>query len=145
MVSYSEITALKKFISDHNVRIQFHDGSSILQDLIPLSVRIADHKFIVYVQDEYEDLKAKKLTINTVLVLRELELIEDSTDYLNWCQLQDINATTEALRSYYQDITKNIHRLYDCFDDNKITSFISDLDYQLSAGAMQWLLKNHNT
>ncbi len=141
MTYYPEIAALKKFISDYNVHIQPQTTSPILQTLIPLSVQIANHKFTVYVQDEYDDLTTNNLTIYTLLVLRELELIEDSTDYLNWCHMQCINASTESLRSYYQEITKYIPKLYPNFNTNKITSFISDLDYQLNSGAMQWLLK----
>ena len=97
--------------------------------------------FNVMIEDEQDDLMLNDSRVNVVLVLRELELIHHSSDYLHWCRLQGLlcHADRGKLHSYYQNIVWMLPKLYQLFGKNEIETFISDLDFELNSGAMQFL------
>lgn len=136
---YEEIQALNSFIRSYDVRFNRSDGNPAPFNLTYGSLIISERQFRVFIEDEYEDLLLPDPRIPVVLALREFELIEESTDYLNWCRMLAVAASSEVLRNYYQETVRELPELMLYFDSGELTSFISDLDFQLNAGAMQWL------
>ncbi len=141
---YKEIEALNSFIRSFNVRFNRSDGNPAPFNLIYGSLIISERQIRVFIEDEYEDLLLPDPCIPVVLALREFELIEESTDYLNWCRMMGVAANSEVLRNYYQETVRELPELKMFFDSGELTSFISDLDFQLNAGAMQWLRSHDN-
>ena len=135
---YPEIDALKKFYDTNNILIQ-NITPSIFEGVFVITILLNDISHKVFIQDEYRDLEIKNTLLHAVLVLREWEIIDDSTDYLDWCRQQGFPAKNEVLRQYYQEATANTPQIISYFKDNKLTSFITDLDFQLNAGAAQFL------
>ncbi|WP_377712118.1 hypothetical protein [Pseudofulvibacter geojedonensis] len=139
---YPEIIALKRFCKEKNCFTKQADSSyNIHPYLTPILLFIGNEEVLIQVQDEYEDLFKDNVLLNVILCLQELELVEDSTDYLNWLQLQSIEKSTESLRLYYQNMVKTVSKLRVQFPNNRITAFIPDLDYQLNSNSMYYLRK----
>lgn len=139
--SYPEINNIQNFITSNKVYINKTNSEQIDNKLKPLHLRIGKSTHIVHVDDEYEDLRYNNNLLNFVLVFRELELINETTDFLDWCKQQALNATNDKLLNYYKDTVKLLPGINDYFPNKKLTSFISDLDFQLNAGAIQCLRK----
>ena len=135
---YPEIDALKKFYDTNNFLIQ-NITPSIFEGVFVTTILLNEISYKVFIQDEYHDLEIKNTLLHAVLVLREWEIIDDSTDYLDWCRQQGFPAKNEVLRQYYQEATANTPQITSYFKDSKLTSFITDLDFQLNAGAAQFL------
>ncbi|RZN83532.1 MAG: hypothetical protein EVB11_04985 [Winogradskyella sp.] len=144
--TYPEVIALKSFIKDENCTAKQLDASyKIHEFLTPAVLCINTIEIVVQLQDEYDDLSVNNPLLTIVLCLQELELIEDSTDYLNWLQFQNIKKSTEKLRSYYQHMVGIIPNLRPKFANNTITSFIPGLDYELNSNSMFYLRQNEIT
>jgi len=135
---YPEIDALKKFYDTNNFLIQNITPSKI-EGVFVTTILLNEISYKVFIQDEYRDLEIKNTLLHAVLVLREWEIIDDSTDYLDWCRQQGFPANNEVLRQYYKETVANIPQIKSCFKDSKLTSIITDLDFQLNAGAAQFL------
>jgi len=135
---YPEIDALKKFYDTNNFLIQ-NITPSIFEGVFVTTILLNEISYKVFIQDEYHDLEIKNTLLHAVLVIREWEIIDDSTDYLDWCRQQGFPTNNEVLRQYYQEATVNTPQITSYFKDNKLTSFITDLDFQLNAGAAQFL------
>jgi len=143
-IEFPEIEALNVFIQTQTAL--FHRNNTIprVLDLVGGFLILSEITYPVFIGDEYDDLSLSDNRIPIVLALREFEIIEESTDYLHWCTMQGVPAHSEEIRSYYQDTVKRIPELKQHFNSGTLTSFISDLDFQLNAGAMQWLRSNYD-
>lgn len=139
MARYPEIEALEQFVNEHTVKVSFPSNIPFVYNLTPSLLSIQGTTVLGYIQDEYNDIQLEDPRVHIVLALRELEIIEESTDYLHWCTMMGISSASEVLRSYYQETVHIIPKLKSYFDHKQLTSFISDLDFQLNAGAMQYL------
>ncbi|MDY8136064.1 hypothetical protein [Aquimarina sp. 2201CG5-10] len=140
---YPEVIALKAFCIEKNCATRKLDDSYTLHSFFtPILLLIDSVEIVIQVQDEYNDIAINNSLLNIVLCLQELELIEDSTDYLNWLQFQSIKKSTETLRSYYQKMVDVIPDLRPKFAHKTITSFIPGIDYQLNSNSMYYLRKN---
>ncbi|WP_299116833.1 hypothetical protein [uncultured Winogradskyella sp.] len=139
---YPEVIALKGFIKDKNCTAKQLDVSyKIHEFLTPIQLHIGTIEIIIQVQDEYNDLSINNPLLTIVLSLQELELIEDSTDYLNWLQFLCIKKSTEKLRSYFQHMVSIIPSLRSKFANSTISSFIPGLDYELNSNSIYYLRK----
>lgn len=137
---YPEIDALKQFYSKNSFIIQ-SKTPSIFEGVFDATLLIKNNSYLVLIQDEYNDLEIQNPLLHAVLVLREWEIIDDSIDYLDWCKAQGYPTKSEYLRQYYQDAVSKLSQISNYFEGGNITSFISDLDFQLNAGAVQFLRK----
>ncbi|MBW2938985.1 hypothetical protein KXJ69_12785 [Aureisphaera sp. CAU 1614] len=135
---YTEIDALEKFYDTNNILI-LNITPSIFEGVFVITILLNDVSYKVFIQDEYRDLEIRNTLLHAVLVLREWEIIDDSTDYLDWCRQQGFPVKNEVLRQYYQETSANIPQITSYFKDNKLNSFITDLDFQLNARAAQFL------
>ena len=133
MPEYPEIENLKTLLSTHAISICIKEIT--VDDLHLVDLSIDDQSFSIYIQDEYNDLVLNNPLLNLCLILRELEIYQESSDYLNWSNTQGVNASNETLRQYYMNLGNTCTAIEKLID--KIDSMISDLDFQLNAGAAQ--------
>lgn len=136
---YPEIQQLKDFFTTHSVEITHLKYPQLGSGLKPVHFKCRNDSVIVHIKDEYADLLHNNPLLNLLLVLNELSMIAESTDFLNWCAENDVDARSEALRTYYQDILGFVTLFKTFFPKGEIDCFISDLDFQLNAGAAQYL------
>ncbi|MBX2828971.1 MAG: hypothetical protein KTR22_12470 [Flavobacteriaceae bacterium] len=139
MDRYPEIAALQKWIHEQDVAVT-RMQASIHAELISVSLTVSNEVVVLQIMDEYCDLEKNSTLLTVILCLRELELIDDSKDYENWCRFQNIEGTTEA-EAYYLAMKERLPTLKPFFPNGELDSFISDLDFQLNAGAIQELRK----
>ena len=133
---------LEKFIQRNGINISTVDINNTLERLVLCKLNINNKSLEVYINDEFNDLKIGKQTLNVFLILRELAIIDDSEDFLQWCSWNDLNANNSELLAYYKGICKELPTLKSYFDNNEIDYFISDLDFQLNSGAIQFLRRS---
>ena len=136
MSLYPEIENLKTILSSHSISIFYQEKKANCLQLVHLS--ISKQIFPIYTQDEYDDLSLNNPLLNLCLVLRELEIYQESSDYLNWCNTQGVNASDETIRKYYMSLDNSYTVIEKII--GKIDSQINDLDFQLNAGAA-WELR----
>ncbi len=139
MGDFPEIAAIQSFIAYHKISVSPSMKEVVALQLTPLQLHLKGKTFHIQLSDEYHDLSLKSKLLKYVLVFRALESLQETNDYLDWCKKEGLNATNEKLRSYYQDIIGVLPQINAVFPDQHPTSFISDYDYQLNAGAMQYL------
>jgi len=136
---YPEIQQLKDFYTTHGVEIMYLKDHQLGFGLKPVQFTFREHNIVIQINDEYDDLLDKNPLLNLLLVLAELSFIDESTDFLNWCAENDVNASSEKLRMYYNEILVFVTKFKTYFPEGIIDCFISDLDFQLNAGAAQYL------
>ena len=132
---------IQDFIAKHQVVIQKNTSELIDEELTPMFLIMHDVVYEIQIMDEYQDLKYGNAFLDFILVFRELEQINDSVDYLDWCKQQGLQPNNDQLRNYFIAIVKVIPEISTRFPNNKITSYILDLDFQLNSGAIQSLRK----
>lgn len=130
---------MKRFVFANQMKVSLNLKAKIHPQLSAVHLSIKDTKSVIHIMDEYDDLSEKHPLIPCLLVLREFELLDESSDYMNWCKKQGLEIMNEAIRSYYQGIIPKLEEIRACFPGRRLTSFITDLDFQLNAGAMQVL------
>ncbi len=136
---YPEIIDIQNFIANKGITICLNKGPHIEQNLIPVVLRIGNCIYTIHVSDEYEDLSYYNPILNFIIVFRALVAINESKDFLVWCKQEGLNPDNLKLLNYYKDICHTISNINSCFPNNEIDYFISDLDFQLNAGVMQFL------
>lgn len=137
--NYPEIERLELFIKQNNISVTRLAQKSIDSQLTPVQLRFKKKLSTIYIADEYEDLELNNPILNCLLTLMELDAIDDSNDYLQWCDFLNLEANNHQLLSYYKDCVKLITDIKPYFPNNKIDCFISGLDFELNAGAAQYL------
>jgi len=139
---YPKIAKIKNFILHEDISISKSDGDITKHDhLVAMNLKIKNEQYTVFVDDEYEDLKKKDSVLNFILVFRSLAMIDDSSDFLEWCTQNSINPNSTKSLAYYKNICSKIEEIKLLFKNNTVDYFISDLDFQLNSGAIQLLRK----
>lgn len=136
---YPEILHIQNFIATKGITFCLSKGIPIVQNLIPVVLKLGNHFYTVYVADEYEDLNYYNPILNFIIVFRAITIIDESKDFLLWCKQENLNPNNPELLDYYKDICNNIEDINNYFPNNKIDYFVSDLDFQLNTGVMQFL------
>ena len=142
MTDYPEIELLNLFKKQHDISVTLIEAEKIDPKLFSIEFNIKQNKFIIQSDDEYHDLKVDSEILHLIIALREVETIEASTDFLDWCRQLNLNASNEKLLTYYKEISSQLFNFKNLFENGILNSFISDLDYQLNAGAIQILRLN---
>lgn len=135
---YPEIDALKHLYKSNHITITKASFSEI-ENVALVEINFKKDSFSVLIQDEYNDLKHPNYLLHLAIVLRELEFIEESTDFLDWCKQNSYPAESDFILDYYRTKVEELPTIATYFPNNKIDSYIGDLDYQLNAGAVQFL------
>lgn len=138
-MEYPEISRLNKFIEDHKIVVKKLTEPIVDSNLIPLAFEFSGTSYTIQIQDEYEDLNYNNPSLDCLLVLRDLAIIEDSTDYLAWCNYMGLDTNNSFLLDYYKTMVNDLNRIRTYFPEGKIDYFITDLDFQLGSGPMSQL------
>ena len=139
MKHYKEIDLLNNLIEKYQLKLLSISATIEGTDLIPVQFQFQNKAFEVLIDDEYNDLSIKNDTLNVLLVLRELAIIDDSKDYLEWINFYNQNASSIKLLDYYKTMIPIVENIKSTFENGEIDYYISDLDFELNAGAMQIL------
>ena len=136
MIVYHELEKLATYFNVNNIKIKSNVSKDI-QSFKALELNLNNSIFTIYIDDEYNDVNEANPLLCFFLILRELEIYNDSTDYLNWCKQVGVNADDEQLRQYYITLGTSYKKIEKILGE--IDSCISSLDYQLSTGAIKKL------
>ena len=135
------IEQIQSFITENKISVMGNTTAIIISVLIPVDLSIKGKKYTIQINDEYHDLARNNDLLHVILIFRELAIINDTTDFLHWCTLHDYDASNSQLLKYYRDLCNSMEEITSCFKNNQIDYFISDLDFQLNAGAIYLLRK----
>ncbi|WP_340076304.1 hypothetical protein [Leptobacterium sp. I13] len=135
---YVEIQELQKLLKSYNILIK-KDGRYLDKEktFFGICMTVKGHSFLLYTDDEYNDFDEQNQLLCLCLVLRELEIYEDASDFLVWCNFTGLQPAEETVRAYYMEL-RNTYAAIEKFL-GKIDSCISHLDFQLNSGAAQTL------
>ena len=136
MIIYNELEKLTSYFKRNKIEIK-RNASKDIQSFKALELNLNNNLFSIYIDDEYNDVNEDNPLMCFFLILRELEIYQDSTDYLDWCKQLGVNANDEQLRQYYFTLGKSYKKIEKIL--GKINSCISSLDYQLNTGVVQEL------
>ena len=138
MKEYSEITALKKYFEKYKISIVKTD--EIKDDyLYFVDLAINNKTWQILVDDEYRDFTPEKPLVNFFLTLCALELYEESTDFLNWCNFLNLSPSNSKWLTYYRDLNTIYREIEQTI--GTIDSCITPLDYQLKTGVIDALFQ----
>jgi len=124
------------------VAISMGNHPPLHPSLKAVTLVINKRTYHLQVSDEYDDLLKDSPLLNFVVVFMELAELDDSKNFEGWCQLHHLKTTDQTLESYYGTISSQLDSIRSLFPNQRIDYFVSDLDYQLSAGAVQQLKQN---
>nr|WP_299384490.1 hypothetical protein [Allomuricauda sp.] len=136
---YPENKALMSLYERHSIKVSQIVGKYLLDcldyPLIHLVVGLQEFEF--YVDDEFHDLQVNNPLLSLCLALRELEGYRDEGPLEQWCKALMLDSENTQVTSHY----RNLERIYPSLVSllGPIDSQISDLDFQLNAGAAQEL------
>ena len=136
MIIYRELEKLSSYFNRNKIEIK-RDPAKDIQSFKTLELHLNSNIFSIYIDDEYNDVNETNPLMCFFLILRELEIYNDSTDYLDWCKQLGVNADNEQLRRYYISLESIYQKIEKSLGE--IDSCISSLDYQLNTGVVQKL------
>jgi len=137
----NQIDEIKRFVTKHKIRVQKNTKILIASPLVPVDLSIGASQYTVQINDEYNDLACNNHLLHVILVFRELALLSDATDFLQWCTQNDCDASNPQMLTYYKDLCNRMEEITSYFPSNEINYFITDLDFQLNAGVIHFLRK----
>ena len=134
-----ELVFIQNFIKKNRIVIHQNNSLVIVENLIPIVLSVNNKEYIIHVNDEYQDFEIKNDLLNFILVFMELAVIDESIDFIDWCKTYGLPPENYKLLSYYKNICTQIVKIRVLFKNNKIDYFVSDLDFQLNSGIIQFL------
>jgi len=138
MNDYPEIQQLKTLRERYQISIEVLDEHlDDRSDFKKVLFFIGQDSFEIFIDDEFQDSSINNIDLHLCLVLRALEAYQEADDFLVWCTHLGLNASTNAVRRYHMDLGSSYREIEKRI--GSIDSFISDLDFQLNAGAAQAL------
>jgi hypothetical protein len=139
---YPSIIALKDIYTKFKISILV-STTDLLCDRTnypALELSIGKNKFSLFIDDEYEDLAINNPILTFCLLLRELEDYDYALDYLEWCKHHDFDVSNSQVREYYLSLGSIYRDIENILGE--INSQVSDYDFELNAGAAQFLRKD---
>ena len=140
---YPEIAALENMVDTYRCDC-YKDPSNppTFKWLTPVIFKIKNKEFSFLIDDEYRDLDNPNRLLRVELMLRFLELFEESEDYLVWCRYHMLDSNTPGLLTYFRKVVEQYDLVSAILNQHPIECFLSDLDWELNAGAAQYLRTN---
>lgn len=137
--AYPEIKALQQLYEQHSIHISIEEGSFLgAKSYYPKVIcKINSCSFELYVDDEFNDLSLNNPLLHLYLILRELEYYQEEKDILKWANGKGLNPGDSDILSYYKGLSDICNQV--ALQLGTLDSHISDLDFQLNAGAAQML------
>ena len=136
MIIYKELNYLSSYFNRAEISFKRYQSEDV-QSLKAMDTNLNDSSFLIYIDDEYNDINEDNPLLCFFLILRELEVFKDSIDYLNWCKQLGVDASDEILRQYYISLDSTYNKIEKIL--GKIDSCINSMDYQLNTGVIQKL------
>jgi len=141
ILNYPEIQSLKDLYLQYQIFVEVSQTDFLggVRSYPSVLFTINNSIFKLYVDDEYHDLQNGNALLSLCIVLRALEDYVFSATYLEWCQCYMMDASAPQIIDYYKtlgNIYVDIEKIL-----GKITSYVSDYDFELNAGAAQALRK----
>lgn len=132
------IAILFHLTKTHQVNVEILEPSIFASHWVLVELTIDGERFLIQVDDEYEDFKIDAIPLSFCVVLRSLEEYKESTDFLQWCKKTGIETNNNALEYFrtLANVLKEIEILIEPID-----SQISDIEFTTNAGAAQELRK----
>lgn len=136
MIIYKELNNLSSYFNSAGISFKRYQSEDV-QSLKAMDINLNNSSFFIYIDDEYNDINEDNPLMCFFLILRELEIYKDSTDYLDWCKQLGVDANDEKLRQYYISLDSTYNKIEKIL--GKINSCINSMDYQLNNGVIQKL------
>lgn len=137
MKIYLEIEKLKAYLKKGKISFLRINGEKPY--FFPVLFSINDKSWQIFIDDEYEHFNPDNLLICLYLILSALEEYKESSDYLQWCKFNNLNASDLIWLDYYKSL-KTIYLEIES-ELGEIDACISDYDYTLRTGVTEELLK----
>ena len=135
MPDYPEIAKLKEYFEDNAILIEVL-GEADKHYTYWVGLTINKRSWKLYVDDEYNDLKAEKPVIALFLILSSLQEYQDSSDYLEWCKTSELEPSDSWLE-YYRSLDEIVKQIES--EIGSIDPLISQFDYSLNTGVIKAL------
>ena len=140
MPEYPSISSLTDLINKHQIVVSVIQPCKFASDWFEVVMSIGPSKFTLFIDDEYSDLKYHSPELTLCVVLKSLEELTSSSDFLNWCNLTGVNMSNIGALDYYESALIAISQIESLI--GQLDSQISDLDFSLNAGPAQYLRLN---
>ena len=139
---YPEIERLNEVYVKYRFSWKIDRSQNLVnQEYYPLiRFELEGHKFHLFVDDEYDDLRLNYPLLNLCLILRELEGYEFTSHYETWCQERFFDPENEQVRENFKHLSKVYMEVEKIL--GKIDSYVSDFDFEMNAGAAQKLRRS---
>ena len=135
---YPELLRLLELYRKLNPEISPVEGEFLEKEYYPLvHFTLKRTTYSIYIDDEFGDRDLESPLMNLCLVLRALENYLDAEDYLVWCTQHGIDSSSTLAREYHMGLGNVVRDIQKWIDP--IDSYISDFDFELNAGAAQFL------
>ncbi|MEM9916904.1 MAG: hypothetical protein AAF990_02340 [Bacteroidota bacterium] len=133
---YPEIQQLQKYFQKAPLRFERHLQPAP-KSLIWVDFMAGTQSWSLLVDDEYGDFSENSPLMCLFLILFSLEIYRESSDYLQWCKQQGLDATRLAYLDYYRSLEEICRQIEAVL--GPIDSCIPPLDYQLRTGIIEAL------
>ena len=136
---YPEIAALQNLVKKHQFALSVLKEDVLAKnEAFPrVKFRLSGKIFSIYIDDEYDDLKSRNITLSLCLILRSLESYTEAENYSVWARQHQFDAANTHVRHHYLNLGKHYKVIEQII--GPINSHISDLDFELNAGSAQIL------
>ena len=136
---YPEIRALTETYKKHSIEISVSDDEFLFgnKNYPAVTFSLGEKLFRLFADDEYHDFSVNNPILSLCIILRELEDYEYADDYIVWCKQHAFDTANLQVRDYHMSlrgIFNDVEKIL-----GKIDSQISDIDFELNAGAAQKL------
>lgn len=138
MKTYPEIEKLKSYLEGRKISFLRIDSEDPY--FFPVLISINNQSWKIFIDDEYEHFNLDNSLICLYLILSALEEYEESSDYLQWCKFNNLNASDLNWLDYYKALETTYLEIES--ELGEIDACISDYDYTLRTGVTEELLKN---
>lgn len=136
-IPYPEVRALLQLQEQHDIKIKVIESDFSGGDLQKVVFCLGPAKYLLYLEDEYEDFKRSNTLLHLFLVLLELEELKGTKNAQEWSKQKMLKWSNSKLLSYYDAMHKAITAIEQKI--GTIDAQIPSLDYQLNSGAIQYL------
>lgn len=136
---FPELIKIEQLMNKHHVKVHAIEPAEYLgskQDYKAARLAVGTKSYKVFVDHEYQDLDKEVDLLTFYLILRELEFFDESHDFIEWYK-ECIIEPLEEIKKYYEKLEQTYDELQHLFGN--IDSFLSPMDFELNAGAVQFL------
>ena len=129
MPEYSnQIKRLRTYFDNHKINIR-QSEHPFKSDFFKVEIQIDGNSWQLFIDDEYRDFSEANQLICLFLVLLALETYEDSDDFLDWCNENNLDSTNSDWLSYYKSLEEIYNQIHESL--GSIDCCISPYEYYM--------------